>query len=148
MYLHLVLIYLSYAIDTGKTETTTYTCNPNSACGCSKQNAILSKIVGGEQAVSNSWGWAVSLRISGSHVCGASILTDSYVITAAHCALAITSLQSASIYVGINTLSQTDQVRTIAQIFIHINYNSNTYENDIALLRLSSPLDMSDTALS
>ncbi|CAF0996677.1 unnamed protein product [Didymodactylos carnosus] len=143
------ILLLLHAVDSLKTVTMiTYTCNPDVECGCSKNSAVLSKIVGGEQAIVNSWGWAVSLRLFDSHICGGSILSKYYIITASHCVLSIPSLRYASIHVGINTLSQTGQVRKIAQSFIHADYDSATHENDIAILRLTTPLDLSDLTVS
>ena len=37
-----------------------------------------------------------------------------------------------------------EQVRTIKKIFFHPQYNSNTYDSDIAIVELSSPVDITD----
>ena len=46
-------------------------------------------MVGGENAPRHSWPWQVSLRvtINGqlSHICGGSLINDSWVVTASHC---------------------------------------------------------------
>ena len=45
-----------------------------------------SRIVGGEEAPVNAWPWQVMLRReAGSQFCGASLVTDTWVVTAAHC---------------------------------------------------------------
>ena len=44
-----------------------------------------SKIVGGEEAVPNSIPWQVALFFDGGWFCGGSIISEDYILTAAHC---------------------------------------------------------------
>jgi len=46
-------------------------------------NAI-SRIVNGDDAKKNSWPWIVGVRMGG-YMCGGSIISPDYVMTAAHC---------------------------------------------------------------
>jgi secreted trypsin-like serine protease len=50
-----------------------------------------------------------------------------------------------TIYAGVNVLFSGIQIQTASQVILHPSYNPNTYENDIALLQLASPLSMSDS---
>ena len=43
------------------------------------------RIVGGTPAKPHSWPWQVSINYDGTHVCGGTILSQNYVVTAAHC---------------------------------------------------------------
>lgn len=43
------------------------------------------RIVGGSSADITSYPWQLSLRRSGSHSCGASIISSTWALTAAHC---------------------------------------------------------------
>ncbi|EDL81020.1 rCG31213, isoform CRA_b [Rattus norvegicus] len=50
---------------------------------------LSTRVVGGEDAVPNSWPWQVSLQYlkddTWRHTCGGSLITTSHVLTAAHC---------------------------------------------------------------
>ncbi|XP_067838440.1 transmembrane protease serine 6-like [Heptranchias perlo] len=110
----------------------------NATCG--SRPGISSRIVGGTNSADGEWPWQVSLQI-GSHVCGASIISDRWLISAAHCfqnGFANPSSWTAymgSIFVGQGTS------RTIRRIRTHPNYNIPIKFNfDIAVLELSTPL--------
>ncbi|CAF5033400.1 unnamed protein product [Rotaria sp. Silwood1] len=129
------------------THQTVYTCNASASCGCSMNSATINRIVGGEDASSATWGWAVSISIARSFLCGGSIISSSWVITAAHCAEGFTESQFI-VYAGSNIRWAGTQTRTVSKVILHSEYNSATFVNDIALLKLASPLDMSDPYVS
>ncbi|CAF4574215.1 unnamed protein product [Rotaria socialis] len=130
-----------------QSSQTVYSCNKNVSCGCSASSVSISRIVGGEDASSGAWNWAVSIRIGSSGLCGGSIISSSWVITAAHCVADFTP-SDFIVYAGSNARWSGSQSRTVSNIIAHENFNPLTYEYDIALLQLSSPLNMSDPALS
>ena len=45
------------------------------------------RILGGEPAIPNSWPWIVRFVDYGGQICGGSLLTSTWVITAAHCCI-------------------------------------------------------------
>lgn len=124
-----------------------YPCNPKVACGCSSNSASVNRIVGGETAGSATWGWAVSISLANQELCGGSIISSSWIITAAHC-VEDYSVSLITIYAGSIGVWTGTQKRAVSQVIVHPNFNSRTYENDIALLRLASPLIMSDPNIS
>ena len=138
----LMIVFLSTVGLSHQSHQTVYSCNASASCGCSSNPAVLTRIVGGEAANSSTWGWAVSISIARIYLCGGSIISDSWVITAAHCVEGRTSSQ-VTVYAGSTRQWVGTQTRAVANIFRHSNYNSVTYVNDIALLQLQSPLNMS-----
>ncbi|CAF1257260.1 unnamed protein product [Rotaria sp. Silwood1] len=130
----------------GPTFPTTYSCNTSTSCGCSTKSAILTRIIGGEAAGLQTWGWAVLLSIKDS-LCGGSIIADSWILTAAHCVMGATVSQI-TIYAGSNAQRNGSQILSVATITIHPHYSPSTYVNDIALLYLSTPLNITDRSVS
>ena len=139
-----LLIQISFTTIT----SITYSCWSNSTCGCSSNSAVLTRIIGGEEAQTNTWGWAVSIRSRNNHICGGSLISSDLILTAAHCLVSIKTISSISVTAGSKYLSIINQQRFVSETYIHQNYNPNTYVNDIALIHLSSPFDMNDKALA
>ncbi|CAF3825849.1 unnamed protein product [Rotaria sp. Silwood1] len=125
-----------------------FLCNPNATCGCSTSFTLITRIIGGESASHHAWSWAVSLRSSGDHFCGGTVLSPSFIITAAHCFEMNTDVTNITIVAGSSTLNtssnDTSQTRSIAKLYIHPDYDSSISTNDVAILRLSAPLNMSN----
>ncbi|CAF3764259.1 unnamed protein product [Rotaria sordida] len=135
----LIVVRLSYQ--------TLYSCNTSASCGCSTNSATVGRIVGGETASSATWNWAVSISIARRYFCGGSIISSSWIITAAHCIERFEASQFI-IYAGSNRQWSGTQTRSVSKVIVHSNYDSSTFENDIALLKLASPLTMSDPYVS
>ena len=143
----LIIVFLGTV---GLSHETVYSCNASASCGCSMNPAVVSRIIGGEAANSSTWGWTVSLFINGTNytkLCGGSIISDSWVITAAHCVSGYISSQVIAC-AGSTLLWTGTQIRVVRNIIMHPNYNSPPFANDIALLQLQFPFNMSDPNLS
>jgi len=99
------------------------------------------RIVGGIQAVSSDYPWAVLLSSSNStsdFFCGASLIAERWVLTAAHCVVGSTPANVVA-FVGeydksINSVSPNEATR----IIVHPEYDAYSSDNDIALIKLSN----------
>jgi secreted trypsin-like serine protease len=126
-----------------------YACRTTAPCGCSIKMSIVSRVVGGETVNKRAWGWVVSLtlRSTHGHFCGGSVLSSSWILTAAHCVSRLDAPQII-IHAGSNNLNESTQSRRVAKIVLHPNYDENFEAHDIALIQLTSPLDMDDRAIA
>ncbi|XP_069374179.1 serine protease 27 [Paralichthys olivaceus] len=112
-------------------------------CGITPLNT---RIVGGEDAPPGSWPWQVSLQKFGGHVCGGSLINREWVMSAAHC-FSSTSTSRWQVSLGrqnLQGINPNEVSRSVARIILHPNYDSDSSNNDIALLRLSSPVKFTD----
>jgi hypothetical protein len=134
------------------TSTVVYKCNNDTiVCGCSRRSSISLKIIGGSSAGLSNWDWVVSLRdVNNTHFCGGSIINEWYIITAAHCLQHKTHIIfEMTVCAGTFRLSDPcHQSRAIDFPIFHPLYDNATLENDIALVRLTTPLDFADSSLT
>ena len=105
---------------------------------------ISSRIVGGEEVKNASqYPWIVSIKntITGGHFCGGSLIDQQWVLTAAHCMEDVTA-NNIKATVGEYDLSSVPETTatSIDKIIIHPDFNSASLDNDIALIKLSTPV--------
>nr|CAI5862571.1 unnamed protein product [Callosobruchus analis] len=98
------------------------------------------QIVGGHVVDIADYPYQVSLQIWGRHICGAIILDQNFILTAAHCVTGETK-NSITIRVGSSYRDKDGEVLSITKIFIHPDFDAVTYNYDISIIQLSSPLD-------
>ncbi|XP_075927870.1 trypsin-like [Petromyzon marinus] len=102
-------------------------------------------IVGGSECAAHSQPWQVSLNI-GYHFCGGSLISSEWVVSAAHCYMPASSI---SVRIGehnIFTSEDTEQWIQASKAIPHPQYLSATTDNDIMLIKLSSPATLNQYA--
>uniref|UniRef100_A0A670YPD0 Peptidase S1 domain-containing protein n=1 Tax=Pseudonaja textilis TaxID=8673 RepID=A0A670YPD0_PSETE len=78
------------------------------------------RIINGMDANRGSWPWQVSLQTNSRfHICGGSLINENWVVTAAHC-----------------------NWRSIIKVITRPDWDSYNLNNDVALLKLSSPVQL------
>ncbi|XP_043942151.1 serine protease 27-like [Protopterus annectens] len=114
-------------------------------CGKPKFN---SRIVGGINAQPGEWPWQVSFQKSGKHICGGSLISDSWVITAAHCLKDYNqNMDQYTVALGCYQFSHPNRnqlTMSLKQIIINEDYTAPAKGYDIALLQLSHTIAYTD----
>ncbi|XP_053975832.1 trypsin alpha-3-like [Hylaeus volcanicus] len=99
-----------------------------------------SRIVGGNPADIHNHPYQLSLQTS-SHICGASIISSNWVVTAAHCVGM--SADRYSLKAGSSNKDQGTKY-SVKRIIKHPQYNSRTVDYDIALLEINGQFQFSN----
>ncbi|XP_063285654.1 serine protease 27-like [Pelobates fuscus] len=107
-------------------------------CGISE---FSSRIVGGTDASNGSWPWQISLRFKGSHICGGTLISSQWVMTAAHCLELSNYPSSYTVVLGAYQLSITNShqvTSNVKSIKVNSQYDGTGSSGDIALIELSN----------
>ncbi|XP_046456344.1 brachyurin-like [Daphnia pulex] len=111
---------------------------------CGQANVTSGRIVGGTEAVPNSLPWQVALFIDDQYFCGGSLISNEWVLTAAHCADAAVFFD---IYLGSHNVRLTAaeeptrvEVRS-TEYTVHPEWASLRIRNDVALIKLPAPIE-------
>jgi secreted trypsin-like serine protease len=119
-------------------------------CVLSTVSAAQPKIVGGNAAVDHDYPFMVSVekQVDNFPFCGASLITTNKVLTAAHC---ITddndriNKDKIQVRLGTNVLNGgKGTVLKVKSIARHPLYNPDTFDYDVAILTLKTPVKLDD----
>ncbi|KAG8222286.1 hypothetical protein J437_LFUL003267 [Ladona fulva] len=110
-------------------------------------------IVGGTVVEGREFPSVVSIRVNSSHFCGGSILNNEWIFTAAHCMELARSLEAKSpggvvnspytVAVGSNRADEGIEHQVLS-IVSHEHFSEQTALNDIALMKVSPPIQFGD----
>ncbi|XP_023337337.1 trypsin-1 [Eurytemora carolleeae] len=120
-------------------------CHPggdNIVCG---EPARGGRIVNGVDTSPGQYPWTVGIQFVDKLYCGGSLITNLFVLTAAHCLKGINQSRL-KLVLGDhdrNLRGPGQTYRTVANTFIHDNFEKKTFNNDIALIKMNSPIDFS-----
>ncbi|XP_052748507.1 transmembrane protease serine 9 [Galleria mellonella] len=112
-------------------------------CGCGDRNEEL-RVVGGVGSNMNAYPWLARLIYHKSFGCGASLINDRYVISAAHCVKGFMWFMFRVTFGEHNRCDRTPppDSRFVVKIIAH-NFSLTTLMNDIALIHLNKPITYS-----
>ncbi|KAL2743756.1 venom protease isoform X1 [Vespula maculifrons] len=111
--------------------------------GCGTNTKSGTRIVGGRPADPREWPWmAALLRKDAIQYCGGVLITDRHVLTAAHCVQKFKP-RDILIRLGEYDFTKSNETRAldfaVTEIRIHRDFDSATYENDIAIIKIQRP---------
>ncbi|XP_066477371.1 suppressor of tumorigenicity 14 protein-like [Tiliqua scincoides] len=119
-------------------------------CACGRSQVKKNRIVGGEDARSGKWPWQASLQMGTfGHICGASIVSNRWLISAAHCfqdseSIRYSAAAGWTAYMGVRIIDKHSNnhraMRAIKRIIIHPQYDQYISDYDIALLEMEAPV--------
>uniref|UniRef100_A0A663N5K5 Acrosin n=1 Tax=Athene cunicularia TaxID=194338 RepID=A0A663N5K5_ATHCN len=115
-----------------------------------------SPVLGGKDALAGPQPWIVSIQdpwaAGTGHVCGGSLISPQWVLTAAHCTGIFPGTRGNitmwRVVVGATRLTQLGpeaQVRNIKRLLVHEDYGNIPHRQDIALLELDQPVQCSSS---
>ncbi|XP_058805923.1 trypsin-3-like [Phymastichus coffea] len=118
-------------------------CNISHGQTNSPYKRIRNRIVGGTDASRGEFPHQISLQSGHRHICGGAIISDRWVLTAAHC----TSAGGLNVVAGkhnIKEIEDTEQRVGVEDIFVHDSYSGPVRPYDLAVLKLSEPLQFNE----
>jgi len=100
-------------------------------------NFATSHIVGGTEAKPHQFPWQVGIFMDASYFCGGSIISDEYILTAAHCADGFSSFE---VVIGAHEVRNPSEEghleTTTRKAFVHPDWDSFNLANDMAILKV------------
>ncbi|XP_060053115.1 transmembrane protease serine 3 [Erinaceus europaeus] len=113
---------------------------------CGLRRGSSPRIVGGNASSLAQWPWQASLQYQGYHLCGGSIITPVWIVTAAHCVYDLYVPKSWTVQVGlVSLLDSPAPSHLVDRIIYHSKYRPKRLGNDVALMKLAEPLAFNGT---
>ncbi|KAM9578943.1 coagulation factor XI-like isoform 2-T2 [Guaruba guarouba] len=125
-------------------------CKKKASTVCMQHSARTIRIVGGTDSAPGEWPWQVSLHVKLSrqrHLCGGSIISSQWILTAAHCVMSLENPNIWRVYAGILKQSEINADTPffkVEEIIVHPQYKYAQTGYDIALMKLDKPMNFTD----
>uniref|UniRef100_A0A8C5Q340 Peptidase S1 domain-containing protein n=1 Tax=Leptobrachium leishanense TaxID=445787 RepID=A0A8C5Q340_9ANUR len=118
-----------------------------SVCGVP---VVSSRIVGGEDAVDGEWPWQVVVNYNNNFICGGSLISEQWVLSAAHCFKYPSIPSYYTISLGMYRLGGSNPhgfTVEVEQIIKNPLYTNTGDRGDITLVKLKNPVAFNDYIL-
>ncbi|KAJ7313130.1 hypothetical protein JRQ81_004401 [Phrynocephalus forsythii] len=113
-----------------------------SLAGCgTRMDRSEERIYGGNIAEEGEWPWQASLQMNGIHRCGATLISEKWLVTAAHCFRGARDINRWTASFGAR-LRPPILRRKLQQIIVHEDYANNVMNHnfDIAVVKITPPV--------
>jgi len=133
------IVFVDYDLDS---DTTTESRSGYPLSPPSSGPPVTMRIVGGTAQHVKTYPFFVAIAFESSFYCGGSILSNQYILSAAHCFDNYVRVSYFKVYVGISKFSDksSQDKYNVGAIMINSNYDPNTFEADIAILKLQNSI--------
>ncbi|XP_047575925.1 transmembrane protease serine 11A [Lutra lutra] len=112
-------------------------------CGKRVVPLIVNRIMSGDIAAKAAWPWQASLQHNNIHQCGATLVSNTWLITAAHCFTNDANPHQWTVSFGM-TINPPLMKRNVRRIIVHERYHFPAREHDIAAVQFSPRVTFTD----
>uniref|UniRef100_A0A8C3YND0 Enteropeptidase n=1 Tax=Catagonus wagneri TaxID=51154 RepID=A0A8C3YND0_9CETA len=124
-------------------------CNHKSCGKTLVAQEVIPKIVGGNDSREGAWPWVVALYYNDQLLCGASLVSRDWLVSAAHCVYGRNLEPSKwkavlGLHMTSNLTSPQIVTRLIDEIIINPHYNKRRKDSDIAMMHLEFKVNYTD----